>query len=274
MRSLMSMRLPRLALATAVVAVAGVVVAVAMAANPSTDLTFTPQKADQVTNVDVLRQQIANYYGDPTKSGVFAADSNYAREAEGVAKDGANWLGARSKVQDRAIVLDVDDTTLATWNYEIFSNWAFNPTTNGQFVTDQRFPAVPGMVDMVTEAANEGYAIFFLTGRPSSQAAATLGNLDDDGIGEDAGYPTPTELFTKPPVGSYPAYLDKPEFCGPSIDAGKSCPTVLYKSGVRAHIENDLGYDIVANFGDQFSDLIGGFADKTFKLPNPNYFLP
>ena len=60
MRSLMSMRLPRLALATAVVAVAGVVVAVAMAANPSTDLTFTPQKADQVTNVDVLRQQIAN----------------------------------------------------------------------------------------------------------------------------------------------------------------------------------------------------------------------
>jgi len=25
---------------------------------------------------------------------------------------------------------------------------------------------------------------------------------------------------------------------------------------------------------DQFSDLDGGFADKTFKLPNPNYFLP
>ena len=35
-----------------------------------------------------------------------------------------------------------------------------------------------------------------------------------------------------------------------------------------------LGYDIVANFGDQLSDLTGGFADKTFKLPNPMYFLP
>ena len=35
-----------------------------------------------------------------------------------------------------------------------------------------------------------------------------------------------------------------------------------------------LGYDIVANFGDQFSDLNGGFADKTFKMPNPNYFMP
>jgi predicted secreted acid phosphatase len=273
-------RLPRLAIATAVVVVAGAVVAVALAANPSTDLTFTPQKADQVTNIDVLRQQIANYYGDPGKTGVFSPDSNYTREAESVAKDGANWLGARTTVANKAIVLDVDDTTLATWNYEIFSNWAFNPTTNGQFVTDQRFPAVPGMVAMVNQAKAEGYAVFFLTGRGAAQEAATLGNLTSDGIGVDAGYPTPTALpngedglFTKPPVGSYPAYLNSPEFCGPSITAGVSCPTIRYKSGVRAHIESQ-GYEIVGNFGDQFSDLIGGSADKTFKLPNPNYFLP
>jgi predicted secreted acid phosphatase len=183
-------------------------------------------------------------------------------------------------VKHRAIVLDVDDTTLATWNYEIFSNWAFNPTTNGQFVTDQRFPAVPGMVEMVQQAASEGYAIFFLTGRGAAQEAPTLGNLTSDGVGVDAGYPAPTTLnngedglFTKPAVGSYPDYLNKPEFCGPAIAEGKSCPTIQYKSGVRAHIES-LGYDIVGNFGDQFSDLEGGFADKTFKMPNPNYFLP
>ena len=184
------------------------------------------------------------------------------------------------RVANRAIVLDVDDTTLATWNYEIFSNWAFNPVSNGVFVTDQRFPAVPGMVDMVTQAAGEGYAIFFLTGRPQAQEPPTLGNLTSDGIGVDAGYPAPSHLsngedglFTKPPVGSYPSYLNTPEFCGPSITAGVSCPTIQYKSGVRAHIES-LGYEIVGNFGDQFSDLEGGFADKTFKLPNPNYFLP
>jgi hypothetical protein len=80
-------------------------------------------------------------------------------------------------------------------------------------------------------------------------------------------------LFTKPSVGSYPAYLNKPEFCGPSITAGASCPTIQYKSGTRAYIESQ-GYDIVADFGDQFSDLLGGFADKTFKMPNPNYYLP
>src|SRR4029078_10633767 len=102
---------------------------------------------------------------------------------------------------------------------------------------------------------------------------ATSSNLPHHCIGVDAGVPAPTTLtngedglFTKPPVGSYPAYLDKPEFCAASIEANRSCPTSQSKSRGRDHIE-DLGYDIVANFGDQFSDLTGGFADKTFKMP-------
>jgi hypothetical protein len=157
------------------------------------------------------------------------------------------------------------------------------------------------MVDLVDHAKSLGYAVFFLTGRGDSQHQATVANLVSDtaaGLPDlttvtisgktipevDAGYPMPTPLdsghggfadglFTKPPVGSYPAYLNKPEFCGPSITAGVSCPTIQYKSGVRAYIESQ-GYDIVGNFGDQFSDLLNGFADKTFKMPNPNYYLP
>jgi hypothetical protein len=31
---------------------------------------------------------------------------------------------------------------------------------------------------------------------------------------------------------------------------------------------------MVANFGDRFSDLTGGFAERTFKMPNPSYHLP
>ena len=51
------------------------------------------------------------------------------------------------------------------------------------------------------------------------------------------------------------------------------CSTIEVKSETRKYIES-LGYDIKANFGDQFSDLSGGYADKTFKLPNPMYYLP
>src|SRR5262249_22513718 len=124
-------------------------------------------------------------------------------------------------------------------------------------------------------------------GYPTDIQTVTLSGKTIDEV--DANYPAPTPiaighggftdgLFTKPPVTtptSYPAYLDKPEFCGPYILAAPpaSCPTIQYKSGTRAYIESQ-GYDIVANFGDQFSDLEGGFADKTFKMPNPNYYLP
>lgn len=255
----------------------GVAYSAGVAAQQPAIQTSTPRTERQVTNIDVLRQQLRNYYGDPLGSGTFAADSNYAKEARGVAADGKRWISTRHHTRGtKAILLDVDDTALATWNYEIASNWAFNPATNGQFVTDQKFPAVPGMVDLVKTAEREGYAVFFLTGRGAAQEQATLGNLTADGVGIDAGYPKPTGLnngedglFTKPAVTDYPAYLKKA--C--AADPNGACTTIHYKAATRAHIES-LGYDIVANFGDQFSDLKGGYADRTFKLPNPNYYLP
>ena len=274
-------RLPRLLVAAVVAAVATIAAAVAIAADPQPAIqTSTPKSESNITNIDVLRQQIRNYYGDPLGTGTFGNDSNYANEASSAAAAGARWLSARSDAVkgERAIVLDVDDTTLATWNYEIFSNWAFNPTTNATFVLGQLFPAVPGMVQMVSDAAGEGYAVFYLTGRPQTQEDATRGNLTSDGVGVDAGYPAPTTLsngedglFTKPAVADYPDYLKTA--CADEIAAGKTCTTVHYKTATRAHIES-LGYEIVGNFGDQFSDLEGGHADRTFKLPNPNYFLP
>ena len=128
------------------------------------------------------------------------------------------------------------------------------------------------MVAMVSWAARHGYAVFYLTGRPTTQAAATLGNLTK----ADVGYPAPTTLtngqsglFLKPAVTDYPAYLT----AACASDPGGKCTTIHYKSATRKYIESS-GYDIVANFGDQFSDLKGGFADRTFKLPNPTYFLP
>ena len=272
-------RLPRLLVAALVAAVATIAAAVAIAADPQPAIqTSTPKSESNITNIDVLRQQIRNYYGDPLGSGTFGSDSNYANEASSAAAAGARWLQARAHAVKgpKAIVLDVDDTTLATWNYEVFSNWAYNPATNADYVTGQKFPAVPGMVAMAQSAEREGYAIFYLTGRPATQEDATLGNLTADGIGVDAGYPKPTTLndgedglFTKPDVTVYPDYLK----AACADDPGGKCTTIHYKSATRAHIES-LGYDIVGNFGDQFSDLKGGYADKTFKLPNPNYFLP
>jgi predicted secreted acid phosphatase len=312
-------RLPWVALGM-VIAVVAMATTVAVAGLQPADLTFTPKTEAQMTNIDVARAYAKNYYGAPTAvtgSGSSATwdtplnlDSNYAKQARSVATKGKNWLAENASVPNRAIVLDVDDTTLTTWNYELYSNWDFNPGTNANFVgltgstfTGNMFPATPGMVGLVSRAQDLGYAIFWITGRGDSQHAATIANLLNDsaaGFSDidnvtlsgktvpeiDAEYAAPTAidtghggfadgLFTKPPVGSYPGYLDSDEFCGAFIHAtpAASCPTIQYKSGTRAYIESQ-GYDIVANFGDQFSDLKGGHADKTFKMPNPNYYLP
>jgi hypothetical protein len=263
--------------ALAVAALGGAGIGYAAATAQPAIKTTTPHSEKAVTNIDVLRQQLRNYYGDPLGTGTFAPDSYYAKEARGVAADGKRYVThAGHTKKTKAILLDVDDTALATWNYELVSNWAYNPSTNATYVLGQLFPPVPGMVDMTTTAAREGYSIFYLTGRGVAQEQATLGNLTADGIGVDANYPKPTTLsdgedglFTKPAVADYPDYLKTA--C--AADPNGSCTTIHYKSATRAHIES-LGYDIVANFGDQYSDLKGGHADRTFKLPNPNYYLP
>src|SRR5215218_132918 len=132
----------------ATVAIASTVGGVAYSAGVATQQpaiqTSTPKTERQVTNIDVLRQQLRNYYGDPLGTGTFGADSNYAKEATSVAAAGERWISAPHHTKGtKAILLDVDDTSLATWNYEIASNWAFNPPTNATYVLEQRFPAVP-----------------------------------------------------------------------------------------------------------------------------------
>ena len=142
-------------------------------------------------------------------------------------------------------------------------HFVFDPKVQDvEWVQKQRFPATPSMVDFVNKAKRKGFAIFGLTGRSDTQEEATLGNL------AKVGY-TPfnaDNFYTKwSGTNPQPSYIT----C-----ATAKCTTVEYKAGTRKHIEKDLGYDIVLNVGDQWSDLQGGYADKALKLPNPTYNLP
>jgi hypothetical protein len=250
-----------------------------------------PTRASQIQNVDQVRTAIKAYYGDtltsvtdpvPDGSDVsypgdsattqlhqFNPDGAYAHETEGIAADASKYLARQAHKKhhgQKAILFDIDDTTLNTYSYEIYSNFVYNPTTNAYFVnagSADIFPAVPGMVALEHKALKKGYAVFFLTGRPKNattdQKPGTLDNL------RDAGYDVvDDQVYLKDASGATQPWLSS---CAPS------CTTIQYKSLTRQHIES-LGYDIVANFGDQFSDLEGGFADRTFKIPNPMYYLP
>ncbi len=246
-----------------------------------------PTSADQIQNIDQVRTAIKGYYGDTTTSQVdpvpnsvdgkdnalhqFSPTSSYANEMAGIVSDAEKYLnhppgsGNGKKFSgQKAILFDIDDTTLNTFSYEIYSNFVFNPSTNAAFVnacltSGCVFPATPGMVGLEKYAEGLGYTVFFLTGRPVSQMTGTIENLTSVGYDVD-----PANVYLKDLNASWLSS------CGHSTPA---CTTIQYKSLTRQYIESQ-GYDIVANFGDQFSDLEGGFADQTSKIPTPMYFLP
>jgi predicted secreted acid phosphatase len=279
------------AIASAAAGVALAVPGLAVATNSGQSVPAPPAQPtsdSQIQNIDQVKTAIKAYYGDtptdvvapgtdpsaekPVTIHTFDRDGAYAHQVEGIAATAGRTLSTHDKQNaHKAILFDVDDTTLNTYSYEIFSNFVFNPATNADFVfaADPRvFPAVPGMVGLEQRAEAHGYTVFFLTGRPLAQKQATVDNL------EAAGYDVnPDRVFTKDTT------TDSEPWLASCLDhsftpAKFVCTTIQYKSLTRQHIEQDLGWDIVANFGDQFSDLKGGFADSTYKIPNPMYFLP
>lgn len=251
----------------------GLVATSGLVASADPGSSAAPVRAEDIPNLGVVKNQIKAYYGDYVDANgehQASATSNYASEVMSIEHRAKAKLNKVRRVAGRrALVFDVDDTTLLTYNYEAANDFAYIPAVNAQYVLGQRFPQVFGMARCVTQEKRRGYAIFFVTGRPDAQHAATLGNLAKDG------YPRPTApttgedgLNTKPNSGqAFPSYVDG------TLDGNPACSTIEYKSGTRKHIES-LGYKIIGNFGDQYSDLVGGYSRYTFKLPNPMYYLP
>jgi hypothetical protein len=146
----------------------------------------------------------------------------------------------------QAIVFDVDETLLSNYSAINADNFTFGPQSQAE-ATNEIGTAIPASKKLFDDAKARGLAIFLITGRRENTRAHTTSNLTREGF---TGY---KQLILKPDA---------------STDS-----TVVYKSGARAGIEQQ-GYEIIANVGDQYSDLAGGHADVAYKLANPFYFLP
>jgi len=145
-----------------------------------------------------------------------------------------------------ALVLDIDETSLSNYDAIQKDNFTFGPNSQAE-ATAETGVKIPSTLELFNLAKQSGVAVFFITGRRENTRAHTESNLRREG------YDGWQQLFLKP-------------------DASTET-TVQYKSGARAAIEGQ-GYRIVANVGDQYSDLAGGHEDVGFKLANPFYFLP
>lgn len=147
-----------------------------------------------------------------------------------------------------AIVLDIDETALS--NYPNMVKLDFGGTLDEirQAEIKGEDEAIMPTLNLYRYAKANKVAVFFITGRQENEREATQKNLDA------AGFVNYDGLILR--QGEYTA-----------------SPASTYKIAMRKQIAAQ-GYDIVLNIGDQKSDLRGGYADKTYKLPNPYYHIP
>ncbi|MEU1273347.1 HAD family acid phosphatase [Streptomyces sp. NPDC005799] len=116
-----------------------------------------------------------------------------------------------------------------------------NTTLETDFGFSYPQPANKPVLNVAKYAQEHGVSLFFVTARPGIIAAPTEYNLDYDGYQVSG-------LYVR---GFFDLFKD----------------VAAYKTAQRVDIENK-GYDIIANIGNSATDLSGGHADKTFKLPD------
>jgi hypothetical protein len=206
-----------------------------------------PPSDPPAINLDMHKKQLLAYQA-----------TNYKDDIALVIADARAYAERRAdEVKLPAVVLDIDETSLTNWTNLQENNFGFikdGPCPEmpnlacgfDAWILKASAPAIEPTRTFFNAIRAKNISVFFITGRRDSQRDATLLNLDH------AGFQGWAKLVTRPD--------------------GESGSLVPFKSGERAKIAR-AGYTIIANIGDQESDLAGGSAECGFKLPNPFYFI-
>jgi predicted secreted acid phosphatase len=208
-----------------------------------------PQTPAPPLNIDKVKQVLLAYQA-----------KDYDGDVAAVFADARAFVERRGgEVSKPAIVLDIDETSLSNWanikanNFGFIRDGACDRLPNGPcgfraWILQAVAPVIMPALDLFNAAKAKGLAVFFITGRRDSERQATLWNLDR------AGYEGWAKLVTRP-------------------DDDSHATVQAFKTEERGKVAQ-AGYTIIASVGDQQSDLDGGFAECTFKVPNPFYFIP
>jgi acid phosphatase len=204
------------------------------------------------------RARLTNLYDTQRDIDAYVSSGRYAADFADVVARAQVYMERRATaVQKPAIVLDIDETSLSNWPAYRMNGWA--RITRGPCDLDKgpcglrawqemgQSRALPPTVALVARAQQLGVAVFFISGRPPELQEATERNLREQGY-------TFEEVIVQQPGVEFRSAVD-------------------FKMPERRKIA-ERGYTILLSMGDQESDLLGGYAEQTFKLPNPVYYLP
>jgi acid phosphatase len=189
-------------------------------------------------NLGLVKKEVERYY----ESGRYNEDVGTVTNSARIYIESHIYPGKKN-----AIVLDIDDTAISSYGYEKEMGFGYTPKTWKEWELDADAPAIEPVLDLFNRAKEMGVHIFFVTGRREKSREETTKNL------ERAGYSGWDRLYMKP-------------------DAYRQASAAPYKTAVRKKLTEE-GYNIIANIGDQRSDLEGGYAGKAFQVPNPMYHI-
>jgi acid phosphatase len=201
--------------------------------------------AERLPNLDVVKEQLRQYHA--CTSGCYTSDM---QAQANLALDFLHQrVTHRAPGEKLAMVLDIDETTLSNWDEMLKAGFAYEPKAFTAWEESAQATAFPGTLQLYKEAQRLGVSVFFITGRPEAERAATERNLKAQGFAD-------WQHLT----------LRAPEESATS--------TTVYKSAARRRIVQQ-GYTLILNLGDQWSDLKGApEAEFSVKYPNPFYLIP
>lgn len=200
--------------------------------------TFSINTFSQPTlNLNKLKKEIIDYH----ENGMFED------EMELIVNSIIDSLQFIINYDNPAVVLDIDETTLSNYSHIKECDFGYIPVLWNEWVDKAKAPPIPHILRLYDTLLTLNVSFFFITGRTIEFYEPTLKNLHEAG-------------FTK--VDSLIMREGKE----------KTMTATEYKSEIRKKIE-EQGFNIILNVGDQMSDLEGGYAVKTVKLPNYMYYI-
>ncbi|MFF9375884.1 HAD family acid phosphatase [Streptomyces griseoluteus] len=170
-----------------------------------------------------------------------AAPAEAATTTATAAVDYATWQQDCGRVMDEALPYIRSRAAAGPGEKQAIVLDVDNTTLETDFGFQFPQPANRPVLKVAQYAQDHGVALIFVTARPGLLHWPTSYNLEHDGY-------RVTDLRVR---GLFDLFKD----------------VAAYKTAQRADIERQ-GYTIIANIGNSASDLSGGHAERTFKLPD------
>lgn len=178
----------------------------------------------------------------------YVESGEYDRQLAAAAAPAQAWIEQRAARRapggKLTVVFDLDETLLLNFPHIRRQDFGYTSAVWSAWVNEAAAAPIVPVREVYRTARRLGVDVVYITGRRERDRAGTERNLRAIDCADHVSL-----------------------ICKPDADSRTSG---VFKTEARQRLAAG-GRVIIANIGDQESDLAGGYAERTFKLPNPFY---